>query len=59
MNGEKHLTQAQKFEQAARELGCDDTEEAFDAKLRTIAKHKPKDDLPAEKRDKARGRPKK
>ncbi|PBC19682.1 MULTISPECIES: hypothetical protein [unclassified Mesorhizobium] len=59
MIGEKHLTQAQKFEQAARELGCDDSEEAFDAKLRRIAKHKPKDDIPAVEQAKARRRRKK
>lgn len=34
--------QSKRFEQAARELGCDESEEAFDAKLRQVAKHKPK-----------------
>lgn len=39
-------TQSDKFKQTARELGCDPSEEAFDAKLRTIAKQKPKEPEP-------------
>ncbi|MBZ9909448.1 MULTISPECIES: hypothetical protein [Mesorhizobium] len=54
MTDEKHLTQSQKFEQAARELGCDDSEEVFDAKLRAIAKQKPKDEHPRQKAGKPR-----
>ena len=56
--GEKPLAQAEKFRQAARELGCEESEEAFDAKLRTIAKQKPKDP-PEEKRGKNNPAPKK
>lgn len=56
MTGEKHLTQAQKFGQAARELDCNDSEEAFDAKLRAIAKQKPKEEPPTEDAIKARPR---
>src|SRR3546814_16657504 len=41
--GEKPLTQAEKFRQVARGLGCEGSEEAFDAKLRTISKQKPKE----------------
>lgn len=40
--GKKKLMQVEKFQQAARGLGCEETAEAFDAKLRTIAKQKPK-----------------
>ena len=43
MVGKKQLTQDGKFRQAARNLGCEESEEAFDAKLRTIVKQKPKD----------------
>jgi hypothetical protein len=38
------LTQAEHFKQAARELGCDESEERFDAALKVIAKHKLKDE---------------
>lgn len=41
-------TQREKFEEAARELETDDSEEAFDAKLRKMAK-------PASKSDKRNG----
>jgi hypothetical protein len=34
-------TQKDKFEEAARELETDDSEEAFDAKLKKIAKVQP------------------
>jgi hypothetical protein len=34
--------QRRRFEETARELDCDQSEEAFDAALRTIARHKPK-----------------
>ena len=33
-----------RFVEKARELGCDESEEAFDEKLKAIARHKPKDD---------------
>ena len=33
--------QVQTFRKAARELGCDDSEERFQETLRTIAKRKP------------------
>ena len=33
--------QSSRFIEAARELGCDEDESAFDAKLTTIAKGKP------------------
>jgi len=42
MMADKQIAQVQKFKQAARELDCDDAEEAFDAKLKAIAKQKPK-----------------
>jgi hypothetical protein len=37
-------TQYQKFKEAARELGGEDNEEAFDEALRKVARHKPKDE---------------
>jgi hypothetical protein len=36
--------QSQRFINKARELGCDDSEEAFDEALRKVARHTPKDD---------------
>jgi len=38
--------QADRFKEAARELGCDDSENAFDEALRKVARHKPKDEAP-------------
>jgi hypothetical protein len=35
--------QVSRFKEAARELGCDDSEEAFDEALRKVARHRPKD----------------
>lgn len=37
-------TQAQKFIEAARKAGADESESAFEAKLKKIAKAKPKDE---------------
>jgi hypothetical protein len=34
-------SQARAFRKAARELGCDESEERFQAALQTVAKHKP------------------
>ena len=39
--------QADKFRNAARELGCDEDEARFDERLKQIARQKPKDDPPA------------
>ena len=36
--------QIERFREAARELGCDDDEAAFDEKLRRIMRHQPKVD---------------
>ena len=33
--------QSEHFKQAARELGCDESEEKFDAALKRVAGHKP------------------
>jgi hypothetical protein len=38
--------QTQLFEQAARELGCDDDPAHFDEMLKKVARHKPADDAP-------------
>ena len=38
------LPQIERFRIVAEELGCDDDEAAFRAKLGQIARHKPKDD---------------
>jgi hypothetical protein len=43
-------SQLQTFKSKARELGCDESEETFDEKLRVIAKQKPKE--PTKKRGK-------
>jgi hypothetical protein len=43
-------SQSERFKQAARELGCDESEERFDANLKAVAKHKPKDDKPVKKK---------
>lgn len=40
----KQRSQSEKFRRAARELGCDEDEAAFDAKLKSIAGQKPKPD---------------
>lgn len=34
--------QAERFKQVARELGCDESEERFNERLKRIAKQKPK-----------------
>jgi len=36
--------QIERFREAARELGCEDDEEAFWDKVVRVAKHKPKDE---------------
>jgi hypothetical protein len=38
--------QVKRFRKAARELGCDESEERFQEALRTVAKHKPKEPKP-------------
>lgn len=38
------LNQRQKFIEAARKAGADESEEVFEAKLKKIAKAKPKDE---------------
>jgi hypothetical protein len=38
---EEPKTQHARFVEKARELGCDESEEAFDEKLKVIARHKP------------------
>jgi hypothetical protein len=43
---EKPLSQIDRFKEAARELGTDDSEEAFDEKLKKIAKAPPPNDKP-------------
>ncbi|MGS4886362.1 hypothetical protein [Roseibium sp. MB-4] len=37
----KEKSQIDKFKEAAKELECDESEEAFDAKLKSIAKSQP------------------
>ena len=39
---ENPTEQSQRFIDAARELGCDESEERFNETLRAVAKHKPK-----------------
>lgn len=38
--------QAEKFKEAARELGCDDDPAHFDEVLKKVARHKPAHDAP-------------
>ena len=53
MDGKKQdgdaASQHARFVETARELGCDESEEAFDEKLKAIARHRPKKDMPEEK----------
>jgi hypothetical protein len=42
--------QVRKFREAARELGCDESDERFDDALRKIAKQKPGEAAPKGKR---------
>ena len=44
MSEEKTKTQHERFVEAARQLGCDEDEAAFEEKLKDIARQKPKDD---------------
>ncbi|MEJ1977611.1 MAG: hypothetical protein WDN49_17405 [Acetobacteraceae bacterium] len=44
MSGEKKQSQRDRFIETARQLGADEDEAAFKAKLATIAKQKPKDE---------------
>jgi hypothetical protein len=34
-------SQSDRFKRTARELGCDESEERFDAVLKAVAKHRP------------------
>ena len=40
--GSSHLTQSERFIEAARAAGCNEDEAAFKAKLAVIARQKPK-----------------
>lgn len=44
--GEKKATQRDRFIEAARELGCDEDEAAFKAKLAVIARQRVKENDP-------------
>jgi hypothetical protein len=48
-------TQLDRFKEAARKLGCDEDEAAFDEKLRVIAKQKPRALPPIDKPNDAVG----
>lgn len=41
---EASLEQIERFKEAARALGCDEDEAAFDEKLKSIARQKPRDE---------------
>jgi hypothetical protein len=41
-----NVSQAAKFEQAARELGCDEDEARWDERLRKVARQKPPQEKP-------------
>jgi len=40
----KRRHQSERFTEAARELGCDESEEKFDAALKKVAEHKGRSD---------------
>jgi hypothetical protein len=44
----KQMSQSDKFKEAARQLECDEDEAHFEERLRKVAKHKPKDEKPAD-----------
>jgi hypothetical protein len=44
-------SQVQKFRDAARELGCDESDERFEEALRAVAKHKAQDNPKPSSRD--------
>lgn len=44
-----NANQSDSFIKAARELGCDESEAAFDEKLKKVAAHKPKNEPKAGK----------
>jgi len=46
MDNKAKLQQANRFTEAARQLGADEDEAAFKAKLAQIARQKPKGDVP-------------
>jgi hypothetical protein len=41
MKSTKQNSQTENFKEAARALGCDESEERFDAALKKVAAHKP------------------
>jgi hypothetical protein len=43
MHGNEVDAQLKKFKEAARELGCDESEAAFNEKLKKLAEAKPKE----------------
>jgi hypothetical protein len=43
MKKQDDRTQCERFDQAARELVCDESEERFNEALKAVAKHKPKE----------------
>jgi hypothetical protein len=47
---ENNKSQQDRFKEAARALGCDESEKAFDAKLANIAKQKPAPEPKPEKK---------
>lgn len=44
-------SQYARFVETARKLGCDESEEAFDEKLKAIARHRPKSEANAKPSD--------
>jgi hypothetical protein len=40
-------SQSERFKRLARELGCDESEERFDAVLKAVAKHQPGGSAPS------------
>lgn len=49
MSISSNQSQSERFKEAARALECDDDEARFDAKLKKVAKQRPKEDSDADK----------
>ncbi len=45
--------QAKRFIEAARKLGCDESPGAFEAAVKKVARHKPVEEKPGPKRERA------
>ena len=59
MKKPQEQSESERFKQAARELGCDESEERFDEVIKKVAKHRPansQQSKPAAKGQQPKGR---